>query len=248
MSKSVRLDRHPNGVATVTLARPEVNNAFDDTMIGDLANTLCEVGDDSGVQAVVLAGEGRSFCAGADVAWMKRAAAYSRSDNLADATNLAMLLHALDRLPKTTIARVQGAVYGGGVGLIACCDIVIASTDARFCLSEVRLGLVPAVISPHVVAAIGARSCRRLFQTAEVFNGQEAQRLDDRVAAILADLRKGAPQAKAAAKALVRSIAQRPIDETVRNETAALIAELRVGAEAQEGLAAFLGKRQPAWL
>jgi methylglutaconyl-CoA hydratase len=212
------------------------------------------------VQAVVLAGEGRSFCAGADVAWMKRAAAYDRSDNLADATNLAMLLHALDRLPKTTIARVQGAVYGGGVGLIACCDIVIASTDARFCLSEVRLGLVPAVISRYVVAAIGARSCRRLFQTAEVFNGQEAQRLglvhetvseaclDDRVAAILADLRKGAPQAKAAAKALVRSIAQRPIDETVRNETAALIAELRAGAEAQEGLAAFLGKRQPAWL
>ncbi len=207
----------------------------------------------------MVQGEGKSFCAGADIHWMKKAAGYTRDENVRDAQPLARMLAALDRMPQTTIARVQGPVYGGGVGLVAACDIAIATDEASFCLSEVKLGLVPAVISPYVVRAMGERQARRYFQTAEVFAAPEAARIglvhdvvaadgvEARIAAVIKQLRTGAPAARAAAKALVTTVAGRPIDEAVLLETAQLIAEMRARPEAREGLSAFLEKRKPTW-
>ncbi|UTD29241.1 enoyl-CoA hydratase-related protein [Bradyrhizobium sp. WD16] len=258
MTESVRIARD-GGLARIVLHRPERNNAFDEAMIAALAAAFETVAADDGVSTVVVSGEGRSFCAGADINWMKRAAAYGREENIRDAEPLARMLAALDRMPQTTIARVQGPVYGGGIGLVAACDIAVAAADASFCLSEVRLGLVPAVISPYVLRAIGARHGRRYFQTAEVFSATEAARiglvhetvaaeaLDDRIAALLEQLRSGAPGARAAAKALVGQVAGRAIDAGVLRHTAELIADMRAKDEAREGLAAFLEKRKPSW-
>ena len=249
---------HDGSVAWLTLRRPEKNNAFDDELIRALAHVLRDLAEDPGTTALVLSGEGRNFCAGGDLAWMRRAASYGPEDNLADATNLALLMHRLDRFPKPTVAKVQGAAYGGGVGLVACCDVAVAAADATFCLSEVRLGLIPAVISPYVVATIGARAARRYFQTAETFDAQEARHiglvhevvpngeLDTRVGAFLAYLKRGGPEAKASAKALVREVTQLD-DDAVIEHTARLIAELRARPEAREGITAFLDRRQPAW-
>ncbi len=259
MSSNLRIDRRDDGAAILTMTRPQTHNAFDDVLIEEMTEAIGELGSDPKVAAVVIAGEGMNFCAGADIDWMKRVAGYDRKANLADARKLAALMSALDQLPRPTVARVQGAVYGGGVGLVACCDIAIASEDARFCLSEVKLGLVPAVISPYVVAAIGRRASRRYVQTAEVFGADAALALglvqevvapaaiDRRIGDLLRQLKQGAPQAKAAAKAVVNRVAGRPIDAALIDETAALIADIRSGPEAREGLSAFLERRDPAW-
>jgi methylglutaconyl-CoA hydratase len=247
------------GVATLTLNRPEIHNAFDDTLIAELTGALQRLDEDPQVRVVVLTAAGKNFSAGADLNWMRRMADYSSDENLADARALAALLQTLDRLSKPTVALVQGAVYGGGVGLVASCDITIGATRAKFCLSEVKLGLVPAVVSPYVVAALGPRAARRYFLTAEVFDAAEALRLGllhEVVAeaelaprgAALCDLLLGnGPQAMAAAKELVAAVAGRPIDAVLIADTAERIARIRAGAEGKEGLNAFLEKRQPAW-
>lgn len=248
-----------NGVASVTLNRPEVHNAFDDALIARLTEALREVGDDPGVRVVVLRGAGKSFSAGADLNWMQRMADYSRTQNLADAMGLAQLLRTLDTLPRPTIAAVHGAAFGGGVGLVAACDIAVAAETSAFSLSEVRLGLIPAVISPYVVAAIGARQARRYFLTAERFDAGEARRmglvhevtmadaLEARVATIAAELLRGGPGALGAAKNLVAAVSIRPLDTTLMADTARRIADIRAGEEAREGVGAFLEKRKPRW-
>ena len=247
------------GVATLTLNRPEQHNAFDDGLIAALTASLHRLGADPGIRAVVLAGAGQSFSAGAALAWMRRIADQSFDSNLADAAGLAGLMHSLDRLPKPTLALVHGAAYGGGVGLAACCDIAIAAESARFCLSEVRLGLIPATIGPYVVNAIGPRWARRLFQTAEVFSAERARAIglvhevvpDDRLEAagaeVLRDILRGAPGAQAEAKDLVFLCEGRPVDPDLRRETGRRIAERRASDEGQAGMAAFLDKRFAPW-
>jgi methylglutaconyl-CoA hydratase len=212
------------------------------------------------VRAIVLAGAGQSFCAGADLNWMKRMAGYSRAQNLADAQSLAEMLSALNEIPKPTIARVHGAAFGGGIGLVACCDIAIGTPDAVFALSEARLGLIPATISPYVVGAIGVRAARRLFLTAERFTAAEAFRmgllhelampneLDARIDEVLGMLLKAGPSAQAECKALLRAVANRPVDAALIAETAERIATVRASAEGKEGVAAFLAKRSAAWV
>jgi methylglutaconyl-CoA hydratase len=248
-----------DGVATVTLNRAEVHNAFNDTVIADLTGVLRRLGDDAKVRAVVLRAEGKSFSAGADLGWMQRMAGYGHAENLADAGALAELMRVLNFLPKPTVARVQGAAFGGGVGLVACCDIAIASETASFSLSEVRLGLIPAVISPYVVAAIGERASRRYFLTAERFDAAEALRLglvhqvvpadqlDGAVDTMLTRLAEGGPAAQRAAKDLIFAVAHRPVDAGLILDTAERIATIRASAEGREGLAGFLEKRKPAW-
>ena len=248
-----------DGVATVTLNRPAVHNAFDDVLIADLTAVLRRFGDDAAVRCVVLGANGKTFSAGADLAWMQRMARYDRDDNLADARAMAELMHTLDGLPKPTVALVQGSAYGGGVGLVACCDIALAAERARFSLSEVKLGLIPAVIGPYLVAAIGRRAARRYVLSAETFDAATARRLGlvhevvpaERLEAtgerIVAELGAGGPLAQAAAKALIADVVdQRPGD--VLGLTAQRIANIRASDEGQEGLAAFLEKRKPAWI
>ena len=247
------------GVARITLNRPEVHNAFNDDLIAELTAALVRLEQDPAVRAVVLAAAGKSFSAGADLNWMKRMAGYSEEENRADARGLAGLMRSLNELAKPTVALVQGAAYGGGVGLVACCDIAIAATRASFCLSEVKLGLIPAVISPYVIAAIGERSARRYFVTAERFDAETALRLglvqevvapEELEAAgrrVLEALLAGGPEAQAAAKRLVRDMAGRPIDDALVEETAKRIAEVRAGDEAREGISAFLEKRRPSF-
>ena len=249
------------GVRRISLNRPQVHNAFDDGLIAELTTALENAGQDATVRAVVLSGEGASFSAGADLNWMRGMAAASEADNRADSLRLAQLMRTLQYLPKPTIARVNGAAYGGGVGLIACCDIAIGVDSARFGLTEVKLGLVPAVISPYVIHAIGLRQARRLFLTGELFDASmalqigllhqcvAAEQLDETVDATLSMLSKAGPLAQAEAKQLALRMAGATETEAERldQENAALIARLRVSSEGQEGLAAFLGKRPAAW-
>lgn len=249
-----------HAVASVVLDRPDVHNAFDKTSIAELTSALRELGADDSVRAVVLAGTGTSFCAGADLRWMKRMAMFSDAENLADARALADMLTTLNELPKPTIARVHGDAFGGGVGLIACCDIAIATQDAEFAFSEVRLGLVPATIAPYVVAAIGERAARRLFLTAERFTAAEAFRLgllhdlamtselDARIGEMLHALLRAGPRAQAECKTLLRAVSGRPIDAAVIEDTAARIARVRSSSEGREGVAAFLARRNAAWI
>jgi len=247
-------------VATVTLNRPEIHNAFDETLIAHLSAAFVSLDDDPDVRVVVLAGAGKSFCAGADLNWMKRMAAFGDAENLADAHALAAMLRSLYALSKPTIARVTGAAFGGGVGIVAACDIAIAVPEATFALSEAKLGLIPATIGPYVIEAIGARQARRYFLTAERFNAAEALRIgllhevvtadaiDARLAALIATLRAASPAAQLECKALIRGVAHRPIDEDVIAGTAEHIAAVRASPEGREGVAAFLGKRAPAWI
>lgn len=249
-----------NRVGIVALDRPEIHNAFDETLIRELTGTLAALAADDDVRAVVLTGNGPSFCAGADLNWMKKMAAYSRAENVADAEGLAEMLRMLHAMPKPTIARVHGAAFGGGVGLVACCDIAIGAVEATFALSEAKLGLIPATISPYVIEAIGARAAGRYFLTAERFEAAEAYRigllhdivpiaqLDDRVNETLGPLLLAGPQAQRACKALIRAVAHRPIDAAVIADTVRRIADARASAEGKEGVAAFLGKRSAAWV
>lgn len=248
-----------NGIATVTLNRPERHNAFDDALIAELTGVLRALGEDADVRVVVLAGEGRSFSAGADLDWMQRVAGYTEQENYDDALALAGLMETLDALPRPTIARVHGAAIGGGVGLVSACDFALASDTAKFALSEVRLGLIPAAISPYVVKAIGERQARRYFVTAERIDAHEARRiglvhevvpadgLDARLDALLDTLAGNGPRAMGAAKDLVRRVGRGPVDEAMVADTARRIAGIRVGPEAREGIAAFLDKRKPDW-
>jgi len=247
------------GVARLTLVRPDIHNAFDDKLIAALTVALQQLGDDAAVRVVVIAGEGKSFSAGADLDWMRRMADYGEAENLADARALADMLRTLNELPKPTIARVQGAAFGGGVGLVACCDIAVASQAAIFCLSEARLGLAPSTISPYVVAAMGAHNARRYFLTAERFDGAAAERaglvhivtapeqLDGAVDGLVETLLQNGPAAIAACKQLIRRVAGTPVDAAMIEDTARHIAQVRASAEGREGVRAFLEKRTPAW-
>lgn len=247
------------GVATLTLNRPELHNAFDDALIAELTAALVRLGREPAVRALVLASAGRSFSAGANLEWMRRMAGQTLDVNVADSRRLAGLMHTLDRLPKPTLALVQGPAYGGGVGLVACCDVAIAAARATFCLSEVKLGLTPATISPYVVNATGPRWARRYFQTAEVFSAARAQdiglvhevvpeaELVSAGEAVIAAILEGAPGAQWAAKELVFLVEGRALDEGLSEETSRRIAGRRVSPEGQEGMAAFLGKRKPSW-
>ncbi|MEO0036620.1 MAG: hypothetical protein RLZZ501_2643 [Pseudomonadota bacterium] len=256
---TLRLDRRADGLATLTLARPERHNAFNETMIAEMTRALAALGADPAVRAVRLMAAGPSFSAGADLDWMRRMAGYGPDENRADAEALATLMRTLNHLPKPTLACVQGAAFGGGLGLVACCDLAVAAEDATFCLSEVRLGLIPAVISPYVIAAIGVRAARRWFLTAERFDAATALRLglvdqvvpagELEVAAetLLARLAEGAPGAQAAAKELIFAVAGRPPGPALDQDTARRIAERRASPEGREGIAAFLEKRPPVW-
>ncbi len=256
-----QISTHIDGtIATVTLNNPERHNAFDEHLIADLTRELKELDRRAGLRVVVLKAEGKSFSAGADLNWMKRMAAYSHEDNLRDAGALGELMRTLHGLSKPTIARVQGAAYGGGVGLVACCDIAVGTPQAVFCLSEVKLGLIPAVISPYVVAAIGERAAHRYFLTAERFNAAEAHRLgllhelctdeaalDAAIAGLIQALLAAGPQAITEAKRLIGAVSGRPIDGAVVADTAQRIARIRASEEGKEGVAAFLDKRKPNW-
>jgi len=248
-------------VARVTLDRPEIRNAFDDALIAALTKALRELDADASVRAVVLGGSGAAFCAGADLNWMKRMAGYGYEQNLADAGALAEMLKTLDRLSKPTIARVHGPAFAGGVGLVAACDIAIgAAPGAEFCLTEVKLGLSPATISPYVVRAMGERAARRYFLSGERLDAAEAHRLgllsalaspdglDAALDAMLAQIVAGGPQAHAKIKDLIRSVASGgPVSDALIADTAKRIAEIRVSTEGREGIASFLEKRRPAW-
>jgi methylglutaconyl-CoA hydratase len=260
MSESTVLSEcDSNGIATVLLNRPAVHNAFDDALIQTLTTELQRLEADPTVRAVVLAANGRSFSAGADLHWMRRMATYSYDQNLADARQLAGLLGTLNTLAKPTIAKVQGPALGGGVGLVACCDVAVAAETATFALSEVKLGLIPAVISPYVIQALGERQARRYFLTAERFDAWEAHRiglvhqvvavdqLDARISQLCQALLANSPAALAAAKDLVHTVGQSP-DEATIEDTAQRIARIRASSEGREGVAAFLEKRRPAWV
>jgi methylglutaconyl-CoA hydratase len=247
------------GVARVTLDRPQIRNAFDDALISALTTALRELDADEGVRAVVLAGNGPAFCAGADLNWMKRMAGYGYEQNLADAQALATMLKTLDRMRKPTLARVHGPAFAGGVGIVAACDIAIGAPEAKFCLSEAKLGLSPATISPYVVRAMGERAARRYFLTSEVFDASEAHRigllshispsekLDGEIDEILKHIVQGGPQAIAKIKDLIRAVASGPVDDAMIADTAKRIAEIRVSSEGREGIASFLEKRKPSW-
>jgi methylglutaconyl-CoA hydratase len=249
-----------NSVALVALNRPELHNAFNETLIAELTAVLQALDADAAVRAVVLTGRGKSFCAGADLNWMKKMAGYGAAENLADAQALALMLRTLNGLSKPTVACVRGAAFGGGVGLAACCDIAVAAHDAIFSLSEAKLGLIPATISPYVIEAIGARQARRYFLTAERFTAAEAFRiglvhdivpgpeLDARINELLGDLLVAGPAAQLECKALIRGVAHRSIDADVIAGTAEHIAAVRASPEGKEGVAAFLGKRPPKWV
>jgi methylglutaconyl-CoA hydratase len=249
-----------NGVATVTLNRPELRNAFNDEVIAELTAVLFELEKREEVRCVVLAGNGPAFCAGADLNWMKRIAGYSRDENITDASGLARMLELLYRLPKPTVARVHGDTYAGGIGLVSACDIAIAAEPAQFCLSEVKLGLIPATISPYVIRAMGARSAHRYFLSAERFGAAEAQRiglvhevvaadaLDAKVADVARHLVAAGPEAVKACKKLLHDVAGHEISAGLIRRTVESIADIRASDEGREGVQSFLGKRKPNWI
>jgi methylglutaconyl-CoA hydratase len=248
------------GVATVTLNRPQVRNAFNEATIADLTLAFSELGADAELRAIVLAANGPAFCAGADLNWMKKMAAYTHAENQADALQLAHMLRTIYLCPKPVLARVQGDCYAGGMGLAAACDIVVAVEEANFCLSEVRLGLIPATIAPYIIKAMGENAARRYFLTAERFDAHQALRigfahevvaaeaLDARVAEIVKALVGNSPAAVRQAKVLVREVAGQEINDALLADTAERIAHIRASEQGREGVASFLEKRKPAWL
>ncbi len=250
----------PAGVFTVTLNRPAVHNAFDDVIIADLTRAFEQAAALPDAKMLVLAAEGKSFSAGADLGWMQRMAEYSYEQNLADAGALASMLKTLYELPIPSVARVQGAAFGGAVGLVSCCDMAVASTKASFCLSEVKIGLIPATISPYVIGAIGARAAKRFFVTAERFDAQTAHglglvseivepaELDHALAKLIEATLANSPAAVRAAKKLVLDVENKVVDQSLIDSTSERIASIRVSPEGQEGLTAFLEKRSPSWL
>ena len=256
---TVILGRDERGVATLTLNRPERHNAFDDAVIAELDAALATVAADDSIRLLILASEGKSFSAGADLGWMQRMASYGEAENLADAGALAEMLRKLNSLPQPTIARVQGAAYGGAVGLVSCCDLAVGSTLARFCLSEVKIGLIPATISPYVIAAMGPRAARRYFTTAEVIDAEQAlglgllsevvgvDDLDEAVEGMVATLLGNGPAAIRQAKRLVLDYGDQPITPELIADSCQRIADIRASEEGQAGLSAFLDKSDPPW-
>jgi methylglutaconyl-CoA hydratase len=247
-------------VATVTLNRPDLRNAFNEQAIAELALAFDELGRNELVRAIVLAANGPAFCAGADLNWMKKMAGYSHDENLADASRLADMLRTIYLCPKPTVARVQGDCYAGGMGLVAACDIVVAADTVNFCLSEVKLGLIPATISPYVIKAMGEQAARRYFITAERFDAAAALRmgfahevvaaesLDTTVAGLVKALVSNSPNAVVEAKKLVRDVVGAPVTDALLRDTAQRIAAIRASGEGREGVASFLEKRKPNWL
>ena len=247
-----------NGVAVITLNRPEVHNAFDDAIIAALTKAYETAIADGEVAAILLRAEGKSFSAGGDLNWMKRMAGYSRHENMADAMALGTLMRTIDTCPKPTLARVHGSAFAGATGLIACSDIAVAVPEAEFAVTEVRIGLIPAVISPYLVRAMGARQARRYFLTAERFSAETAlqmglvhevvpaEALDDTIARYLKMVQAGSPDAITATKALIAAV-DRPLDLAVIQDTARRIADQRASRHGKEGVAAFLEKRKPNW-
>ncbi len=248
-----------DGAGFLWLNRPELRNAMNDVMIGELAEAIAALGAEPAARVIVLGGRGKAFCAGADLNWMRSARDFTPEQARADSARLASVLRGLYESPKPTLARVQGAAFAGGLGLVAACDVVVASAEAKFCLSEVRLGLIPAMISPYLLRAIGERHARRYMLSAEVFDAAQARHiglvhelvaadtLDATIGALAAALAAGAPGALGETKRLIRDMVGRPIDDRVVAETAARIATARASAEGQEGMASFFEKRRPAW-
>jgi methylglutaconyl-CoA hydratase len=247
-------------IGSITLNRPDVRNAFNDEVIAEITQAFTELGQRDNVRCIVMAAEGTAFCAGADLNWMRRMADYSQQENLADAGKLAEMLRVIYECPKPTVARVQGDVYAGGMGLVACCDMAVSVDTAGYCLSEVKLGLIPATISPYVIRALGARASHRYFLTAERFSAQEALRLgfvndvvpaeqlDAKVAELTQALVKNSPNAVKVCKKLVQDVAYAEIGQPLIAKTVEGIAHIRSSAEGREGVSAFLGKRKPSWL
>ena len=256
---TIQVDQTPAGVGTLRLNRPDLRNAFDDAMIAEVTAALRAFDADPAVRAVILAAAGPAFCAGADLNWMKRMADYTFEQNYQDALGLAGMLQTLYTLAKPTLARVHGATFAGGVGLVAACDIAVAETGAEFCLSEARIGLVAATISPYVIAAMGERMAYRYMLTAERFDAAEARRiglvhevappaeLDRVISAIIGHILASGPHAQAATKELIRAVARRPLSAELVSDTATRIAAARASDEGKEGIRAFLEKRLPAW-
>ncbi|WP_196138001.1 enoyl-CoA hydratase/isomerase family protein [Aliikangiella sp. G2MR2-5] len=253
------VEKNSNGIATITMNRAELHNAFDDKLIAELVKTIQKVDSDKEIRVIVLAAKGKSFSAGADLNWMKKMAGYSWEQNYQDSLQLASLMQTLHDCSKTTVALVQGAAFGGGVGLVACCDIALASEKAQFCLSEVKLGLIPAVISPYVVKAIGERNAKRYFATAERFNAEEAKHMglihtiysledfEQKCQSFLSGLIANGPNAVYQAKKLINFVHNQPINEDLIRETAQRIADIRASQEGREGITAFLEKRPANW-
>jgi len=249
-----------NSVASVTLNRPAIRNAFNDEVIAELTQAFTELGARDDVRCIVLAAEGSAFCAGADLNWMRRMADYSREENLADAGKLAEMLRVIYECPKPTVARIQGDAIAGGMGLVAACDVAISVDTANFCLSEVKLGLIPATISPYVIRAMGARAAHRYFLTAERFSAQEALRigfvhevvssdqLDAKVDEITLALVKNSPNAVKVCKKLLHEVAGQELSPALIAKTVEGIADIRASAQGREGVASFLGQRKPSWL
>ncbi|HWW73458.1 MAG TPA: enoyl-CoA hydratase/isomerase family protein [Duganella sp.] len=246
--------------ATVTLNRPDTRNAFNEETIAELTGAFLELGADDDLRAIVLAANGPAFCAGADLNWMKKMAGYTHAENHADALQLARMLRTIYLCPKPVVAKVQGDCYAGGMGLVAACDIIVAVDEANFCLSEVKLGLIPATISPYVIKAMGENASRRYFLTAERFSAREALRigfahevvaagaLDAKVAEIVKALVNNSPNAVRQAKALVREVVGKTVDDALLADTAERIAHIRASEQGREGVASFLEKRKPNWL
>jgi len=259
MSNTLDIRRPSPRVAEVWLNRPEVRNAFNDGVITELTEAFRTLGADPALRVIVLGGHGKAFCAGADLSWMRTMAGYSWQENQADAARLAQMLWTIYSCPLPVVGRIHGDCYAGGVGLAAVCDVLVAAEGLHFCLSEARLGLLPATIAPYVVKALGEQASRRYFVTAERFTATEArvlgfvhevasaEALDAKVAEIVALLVANGPAAVKACKALVQDVAGRPIDAALRDETARRIADIRASDEGREGVAAFLGKREPGW-
>jgi methylglutaconyl-CoA hydratase len=259
MTATLDIRRPSLHVAEVWLNRPEVRNAFNDGVIAELTAAFTTLGGDTELRAIVLGGHGKAFCAGADLSWMRTMASYSWDENRADAAGLAQMLWTIWTCPVPVVGRIHGDCYAGGVGLAAVCDVLVAAQGVQFCLSEARLGLLPATIGPYVVRALGEQASRRYFATAERFSAERAhalgfvhevvaaEALDPTVAELVAALVANGPAAVQACKQLVKDVAGNPIDATLRDETARRIADIRASAEGREGVQAFLNKRDPAW-
>lgn len=250
-----------NGVATLTLNRSEVLNAMDEKTIAEITDAVQKVAADDTARALVLRASGKAFCAGGDLNWMRRAANYSEQENINDAMGLGEMLHALHELQKPTIAMVHGAVYGGGVGVVCACDIALGLGNSKFCLSEVKLGLVPSIISPYVLAAMGVRQARRFYLTAEVLDAATSakvgllhevfateQEQEQELQNMLKLIKRNAPQAMGVAKELIFEFSHRPIDKSTVKDSSTIIAKRRATVEAKEGIGAFLEKRNPNWV
>ncbi len=256
----LKSDIDDQGYAIVTLDRPRLHNAFDEKIIGELTGLFSNLGVNPDIRLIVLAANGNSFCAGADINWMERTATYNYDENIADAKALANMLHTISICPKPIICKVQGSAYGGGVGLISVCDIAIASLNAKFAFSEVKLGITPATISPYVIEAIGKRQAHRYFLTAEMFDAEkalelglihqvvESEELDNVVDRLVKNMMRNSPAAMIAAKELIRNISKEPINKDMLHYTAKCISDIRATAEGKEGINAFLAKRKPSWV